>query len=152
MNSMNNTENLNINTNANTNINFDDFLKVKMAVGKVLSAEKLEKSPKLLKLSVDFGETEEVASQVTVDADATGEAVEVTDTPRVLRPRQVLSGIAKTFQPEDLVGKSFVFVINLEPRQIMGMESQAMILAASDEQGLVLFSPTRDIASGSNLG
>lgn len=149
---MNNTENLNINTNANTNINFDDFLKVKMAVGKVLSAEKLEKSPKLLKLSVDFGETEEVASQVTVDADATGEAVEVTDTPRVLRPRQVLSGIAKTFQPEDLVGKSFVFVINLEPRQIMGMESQAMILAASDEQGLVLFSPTRDIASGSNLG
>lgn len=109
----------------NLNVNFDDFLKVKMAVGKVLSAEKLEKSPKLLKLSVDFGETE---------------------------PRQVLSGIAKTFQPEDLIGKSFAFVINLEPRQIMGMESQAMILAASDEDGLVLFSPTRDIASGSNLG
>lgn len=106
-------------------INFDDFLKVKMAVGKIISAEKLEKSPKLLKLSVDFGEA---------------------------NPRQVLSGIAKTFAPEDLIGKSFAFVINLEPRQIMGMESQAMILAASDEQGLVLFSPTRDIASGSNLG
>lgn len=134
---MNNTDNIDI-TNANTEnntveevvvatpaINFDDFLKVKMAVGKVLSAEKLEKSPKLLKLSVDFGEKE---------------------------PRQVLSGIAKTFTPEDLIGKSFSFVINLEPRQIMGMESQAMILAASDEQGLVLFSPTRDIASGSNLG
>lgn len=137
MNNMNNTDNIDI-TNANTEnntveevvvatpaINFDDFLKVKMAVGKVLSAEKLEKSPKLLKLSVDFGEKE---------------------------PRQVLSGIAKTFTPEDLIGKSFSFVINLEPRQIMGMESQAMILAASDEQGLVLFSPTRDIASGSNLG
>lgn len=134
---MNNTDNTDIaNANAENNtveevvvatpaINFDDFLKVKMAVGKVLSAEKLEKSPKLLKLSVDFGEKE---------------------------PRQVLSGIAKTFTPEDLIGKSFSFVINLEPRQIMGMESQAMILAASDEQGLVLFSPTRDIASGSNLG
>jgi methionyl-tRNA synthetase len=137
MNNMNNTDNVEIKT-ANTEnntadevvvvasaINFDDFLKVKMAVGKVLSAEKLEKSPKLLKLSVDFGEAD---------------------------PRQVLSGIAKTFTPEDLIGKSFAFVINLEPRQIMGMESQAMILAASDEQGLVLFSPTRDIVAGSNLG
>mgnify|MGYP003491387710 FL=1 len=70
MNNMNNTDNIDI-TNANTEnntveevvvatpaINFDDFLKVKMAVGKVLSAEKLEKSPKLLKLSVDFGEKE----------------------------------------------------------------------------------------------
>lgn len=130
---MNNTENV------NTNINFDDFLKVKMAVGKVLSAEKLEKSPKLLKLSVDFGETEEISNE-------TGEIISVS------KLRQVLSGMAKTFQSEDLIGKSFAFVINLEPRQIMGMESQAMILAASDEQGLVLFSPTRDITSGSNLG
>lgn len=123
----------------NPNINFDDFLKVKMAVGKVLSAEKLEKSPKLLKLSVDFGEQEEKTN-------------EAGDVSKVSKPRQVLSGIAKTFQPEDLIGKSFAFVINLEPRQIMGMESQAMILAASDEQGLVLFSPTREIAPGADLG
>jgi len=142
MNNMNNTESV------NHNINFDDFLKVKMAVGKVLSAEKLEKSPKLLKLNVDFGETEEVVGETG----ESGESIEANNTPRVSKPRQVLSGIAKTFAPEDLIGKSFVFVINLEPRQIMGMESQAMILASSDEQGLVLFSPTRDIASGSNLG
>jgi methionine--tRNA ligase beta chain len=108
-----------------SNITFDDFLKVKMMVGKVLSAEKVEGSPKLLKLSVDFGEA---------------------------APRQVLSGIAKTFQPEKLVGNSFVFVVNLEPRQILGMESQAMILAVSDDQGLVLFSPTREIQSGAELG
>lgn len=149
MNNMNNTDTTIANTEneainnvasvVNPNINFDDFLKVKMAVGKVLSAEKLEKSPKLLKLSVDFGETEEISNE-------TGEVVSVS------KPRQVLSGIAKTFQPEDLIGKSFAFVINLEPRQIIGMESQAMILAASDEEGLVLFSPTRDIAPGSNLG
>lgn len=110
---------------AQANINFDDFLKVKMAVGKVLAADKVEGSPKLLKLSVSFGEES---------------------------PRQVLSGIAKTFQPEDLIGKSFAFVINLEPRSIMGMESQAMILAAHDDQGLVLLSPTREIESGAALG
>lgn len=122
-----------------SNINFDDFLKVKMATGKVLSAEKVEGSPKLLKLSVDFGE------KIEVQNDA-GETV-MQD-----KPRQVLSGIAKSFQPEDLVGKSFVFVINLEPRSIMGMESQAMILAGHDEQGLALFSPTREVPSGTQLG
>jgi methionine--tRNA ligase beta chain len=111
--------------NPTANINFDDFLKVKMAAGKVLSAEKVEGSPKLLKLSVDFGKES---------------------------PRQVLSGIAKSFQSEDLIGKTFVFVINLEPRQIMGMESQAMILAGHDEQGLALFSPTREIPAGTQLG
>jgi methionine--tRNA ligase beta chain len=126
-------DNINVNTNENKienqvenkNISFDDFLKVKMTVGKVLSAEKVEDSQKLLKLSVDFGE---------------GSA------------RQVISGIAKTFQPEELVGKSFVFVINLEPRNIMGMESQAMILAGHDDTGLVLFSPTREIQAGAMLG
>ncbi|MCF7865756.1 MAG: methionine--tRNA ligase subunit beta [Candidatus Pacebacteria bacterium] len=123
----------------NVNIGFDDFLKVKMAVGKVLSAEKVEGSPKLLKLSVDFNEKEE-------------EKNEAGETVMNNKPRQVLSGIAKTFLPEDLIEKSFVFVINLEPRSIMGMESRAMILAGSDEQGLVLFSPTREIQSGTTLG
>lgn len=112
-------------TPAEDKINFDDFMKVKMKVGKVLTAEKVEGSPKLLKLSVDFGEE---------------------------APRQVLSGIAKTFQPEQIMGNSFVFVVNLLPRQILGMESQAMILAAHDDQGMVLFSPTREIQSGAELG
>lgn len=111
--------------NNTNNISFDDFLKVQLRVGKILSAESIEGSNKLLKLSVDFAEDS---------------------------PRQVLSGIAKTFQPDQLVGKSFVFVINLEPRKIMDMESQAMILAASDEEGLVLFSPTREIKEGAELG
>lgn len=137
------TENANNNTEVeaikSNNINFDDFLRVKMAVGKVLSAEKVEGSPKLLKLAVDFNEKTE----------QTNEAGEVLSTEK---PRQVLSGIAKTFQPEDIIGKSFVFVVNLEPRSIMGMESQAMILAGHDEQGLVLFSPTREIQSGTTLG
>ncbi|MEK9161550.1 MAG: methionine--tRNA ligase, partial [Patescibacteria group bacterium] len=84
-------------------INFNDFQKIEISVGEVLSVEKIENSEKLLKLSVDFGEE---------------------------KPRQVISGIAKTFkQPEKLVGKQFLFVTNLEPRSIMGLESQAMILA-----------------------
>ena len=106
-------------------ITIDDFIKVEMKVGKILSAEKIEKSPKLLKLSVDFGEE---------------------------HPRQVLSGIAKSFEPEQLIGKSFAFVTNLAPRQILGMESQAMILAASDTESLALFSPTTDITTGATLG
>lgn len=106
-------------------ITIDDFIKVEMKVGKILSAEKVEGSPKLLKLSVDFGEE---------------------------NPRQVLSGIAKSFEPEQLIDKKFTFVTNLAPRQIMGMESQAMILAAHDTEGLALFSPTKDIATGSVLG
>jgi tRNA-binding EMAP/Myf-like protein len=160
-----------------SNINFDDFLKVKMTVGKVLSAEKVEGSPKLLKLLVDFGESESKFETISEPAEVktenpstnvsekgVGESSEVTEgaiskdadgagpANLILKPRQVLSGIAKTFQPEDLIGRSFAFVINLEPRSIMGMESQAMILAGSDEQGLVLFSPTREIKSGTELG
>lgn len=140
---VNPTINANPAVNPTTNINFDDFLKVKMAVGKVLSAEKVEGSPKLLKLSVDFGEKNET------EVESKNEVGEIVTQHKT---RQVLSGIAKSFQPEDLVGNSFVFVINLEPRSIMGMESQAMILAGHDEQGLALFSPTREIPSGTQLG
>ena len=89
-------------------INFNDFQKIEIKVGTVLSAEKVEGSEKLLKLSVDFGEE---------------------------KPRQVISGIAKTFkEPEKLIGKQFAFVTNLEPRLIMGLESQAMILASRKQK------------------
>lgn len=77
-----------------------------MRAGKVLSAEPVEGSEKLLKLSVDFGEPEK---------------------------RQVVSGIAKYISPEELVGTTCAFVTNLEPRAIMGLESQAMIMALSTE-------------------
>lgn len=106
-------------------ISIDDFKKVEITLGKILSAEKLEKSEKLLKLSVDFAEA---------------------------APRQVISGIAKQFpDPVELVGKTFPFITNLEPRAIMGLESQAMILAASSEAGLALLSPTIDTPAGTKL-
>jgi methionine--tRNA ligase beta chain len=106
-------------------ITIDDFLKVEMKIGKVLSAEKIEQSEKLLKLSVDFGEE---------------------------KPRQVLSGISKFVTPEDLIGNIFPFVTNLPPRMMVGLESQAMILAVSDDNGLALLKPSKDIIVGSRLG
>lgn len=87
-------------------ISIDDFKKVEIKIGEILSAEKIEGSDKLLKLLVNFG-TED---------------------------RQVLSGIAAHFpQPADLVGKKCPFVTNLSPRQMMGLESQAMILATGGD-------------------
>ena len=85
-------------------ISIDDFKKVEIRAGKIISAEAVEGSEKLLKLSVDFGEE---------------------------NPRQVLSGIAKHISPQDLIGTTCAFVTNLEPREIMGLESQAMIMAVS---------------------
>ena len=114
-------------------ITFNDFQKIEIKVGTILSAEKVEGSEKLLKISVDFGES---------------------------APRQVISGIAKTFPPtgglEKIIGKQFLFVTNLEPRNIMEMESQAMILATHKQkkagEEIVLMKPTKKIPNGSKLG
>ena len=86
-------------------ISIDDLKKVEIRVGEIKSAEKIEGSDKLLKLAVNFG-TEE---------------------------RQVLSGIAAHTEPHALVGKRYPFVTNLPPRSMMGLESQAMILAVGGD-------------------
>jgi methionyl-tRNA synthetase len=93
-------------------ITIDDFKKVEIRAGKVLSADPVEGSEKLLKLMVDFG---------SASAESYGGT------------KQVLSGIAKYIKPEDLAGTTCAFVTNLEPREIMGMKSEAMIMAASGE-------------------
>ena len=88
----------------------DDFSKVEIRAGKILKAEPMPESNKLLRLEVDFGEEQ---------------------------PRQVLSGIAKYFPDvATLIGRTVGFVTNLEPRLILGLESQAMILAVSTEEGV----------------
>ncbi len=93
-------------------ISIDDFKKVEIKAGRVLRAEPVEGSEKLLKLSVDFG---------PASAEGYGGT------------KQVISGIAKHIKPEDLVGTICAFVTNLEPRKIMGLESEAMIMAVSGE-------------------
>ncbi len=106
-------------------ISFDDFLKVELKVGEIIACEAVPKSNKLLKETVKFGD----------------------------EVRTVVSGIAKQFTPEQLVGKKVVFVTNLAPRKICGITSQGMILAAEDENGnFSLVTPEKDVASGTRLG
>jgi len=106
-------------------ITIDDFAKLDLRVVKVLSCEKVEKSDKLLKLKVKCGNEE----------------------------RQIVSGIAGYYKPEELVGKKLVLVANLKPAKIRGIESQGMILAATDKETgkLVLISPDGDINDGAKV-
>lgn len=103
---------------------YDDFAKLDIRVGKVLSAEKMEKSNKLLKLLVDTG----------------------------IDKRTILSGIALHFTPEEMVGKQVTLIANLAPRKMMGIESQGMILMAEDADGkLKLLQPSDLVAPGSTV-
>ncbi len=105
-------------------ITFDEFKKVEMKIGKIISAIPVEGSDKLLKLEVDFAED---------------------------KIRTVVSGIAGHVDLETFIGSQKVFVTNLEPRAILGIESQAMILAGKDGQGLALIQPNRDLPVGTLL-
>lgn len=104
-------------------INIEDLAKVEIKIGKILEVEEVEGSEKLYKLSVDFGEE---------------------------NPRQVVSGIKKYFEKDFLLNKQFAFVTNLEPRKIMRLESQAMILATGEDT-LALLTPTTEMPAGSQM-
>jgi methionyl-tRNA synthetase len=109
---------------AKAEITFDDFSKMDIRVGKVLTAERVEKSKKLLKLSVDTG----------------------------IDTRTVMSGIAEHFSPEEVVGKQVTILVNLAPRKIMGVESQGMILMAEDKDGkLKMLQPNEVVSAGSTV-
>ena len=92
---------------ANEKITIDDFLKVDLRVAKVLAAERVPKSKKLIKLTLDLG----------------------------YEQRTLAAGIAEAYEPEALVGRQVVIVANLEPRMLMGIESNGMVLAASPDGG-----------------
>jgi methionyl-tRNA synthetase len=101
--------------------NIDDVNRLDMRVGKIIEAEKVAKSNKLLKLRVDIG------SEI----------------------RQVVAGIATTYAPDDIVGMHIVLIANLAPAKLFGIESQGMLLAAStDDQGPILLTPRTDIPVG----
>lgn len=114
-------------------ISFEDFKKVDIAVGEILSAEKVPDTDKLLRLSVDLG-------PISLSADQ--------EEKRDIR--QIVSGISSYFPDcSMLVGKKCMFVVNLEPRIIRGLESQGMILAVSTEDGkFSLLTPNEDIPAG----
>ena len=105
-------------------VTIDEFAKVQMTVCKVLSCEKVKKSEKLLKFSLDDGSG---------------------------KPRQIFSGIAKFYQPEELVGKTVVAVTNLPPRKMMGEESNGMLLSAEKDDKLNLLMLSDNVPAGATL-
>lgn len=105
-------------------ITIDDFMKVELRTARILSAERLPKSKKLLKLSVDAGEPE---------------------------PRTILAGIAESYEPEAVVGRLIVIVANLAPRPMMGLVSQGMVLAASTDGGPAMLINPEPAAPGTRV-
>ncbi|HET9620623.1 MAG TPA: methionine--tRNA ligase [Kofleriaceae bacterium] len=105
-------------------IKIDDFAKIELRVGKVLSAQAVPKAKKLLHLSVDLGEAQ---------------------------PRSIVAGVAEAYAPDALVGKQVIVVANLEPATIRGIASQGMILAAGDAQILGLSALDRDVPAGTRV-
>lgn len=104
------------------NIDIETFKQLELRIGTIISAEKVENADKLLKLEVDFGEFK----------------------------RQIVSGIALWYTPEELVGKQCPFILNLEPRKFKGVESQGMLLAGNDEKAILLH-PNQEVPPGTPI-
>jgi len=104
-------------------IAIQDVMKVELKIGNVVSAERVKKSDKLLKLQVNTGEM-----------------------------RQIVAGIGKAYSPEDLIGKNIVVVTNLQPAKLMGVESNGMLLAATGSDGVpVVLMPEKDVEAGAKI-
>ena len=105
-------------------IPFDEFLKLDMRIGKIVEATQIAGSRNLIKMLVDFGEEK----------------------------RQAVAGLLQWYKPEDIVGKKCAFILNLQKRKMMGVESQCMILAADDGKGsVVVLQAEKDISEGSKI-
>ncbi len=105
-------------------ISFDEFQRLDLRIGKIIEANQIPGSRNLIRMIVDFG-TEK---------------------------RQAVAGLLQWYKPEQLVGKKGAFILNLQRRKMMGVESQCMIFAAEDNKGnVVVLQPEKDIAEGSRI-
>lgn len=105
-------------------ISFDEFQKLDLRVGKILEANQIPSSRNLIRMIVDFGNEK----------------------------RQAVAGLLQYYKPEALVGRKCAFILNLQRRKMMGVESQCMILAAEDEKGnVIVLQPEKDIIEGSRI-
>ncbi|MFA6078281.1 MAG: methionine--tRNA ligase subunit beta [Candidatus Omnitrophota bacterium] len=102
---------------------YEDFIKIELKIAKIIEAVEMPETNKLLKLKIDLGGEEK---------------------------RQIVAGIKKTYKPEELIGREVVVVTNLDPRMVMGTESQGMVLCA-DDNGPILLKPDRDVPLGSKV-
>jgi methionyl-tRNA synthetase len=105
-------------------ISYDDFAKLEIRIGTVRAVEAVPETDKLLKCTIDFGE---------------------------LGTRTIVSGIAQWKKPEDLVDRQLPYIVNLAPKMLRGVESQGMLLAASDDDGVALLFPERTLKPGTKL-
>ena len=106
-------------------ISFAEFQKLDLRIGKIIEANQIPNSKKLIRIIVDFGSEK----------------------------RQAVAGLLKYYKPEELVGKKCVFLLNLQRRILAGVESQCMILAAEDNEGnVIVLQPEKDIVEGSKIG
>lgn len=105
-------------------ITFEEFKKVEIRMGRILSCEKVPDADKLLKLQVDFGDFQ----------------------------RQIISGVAESYKPEELEGKILPFVVNLEYRKFKGEESQGMLVATgTGADNVILLEPNKEVEPGSEV-
>lgn len=104
-------------------VTFEDFKKLDIRIGKVLSAERVEGTDKLVRLEIDLGKEK----------------------------RQLVAGIAEVYEPESLIGKELPILVNLEPREFRGIESQGMILAVDVDGKPVLLHPDEEVPPGSTV-
>ena len=105
-------------------ISYEDFAKLDIRIGVVVAAELVPETDKLIKCTVDFGDG---------------------------MVRTIVSGIAEWKKPEELVGRQFPYIVNLAPRMLRGVESQGMLIAASDDEGVALLEPERAVPPGTKL-
>jgi len=105
-------------------ITIEDFQKLDIRIGKVLSAEKVKGADKLIKLEIDFG----------------------------AEKRQVVTGMAEFFAPDYFVGKQIPVIVNLEPRTLKGIESQGMVLSVNTGEELVFLQPEKEVPLGGIIG
>ena len=105
-------------------ISFQEFQKLDLRVGEIVKAEQIAGSRNLIRMRVDFG----------------------------FEKRQSVAGLLQYYKPEELIGKKFAFILNLERKRFMGIESQCMVLAAENEKGnVILLKPEKDIEVGSRI-
>jgi methionine--tRNA ligase beta chain len=104
-------------------IDFSQFEKIDLRIGKIVEAERVEGSDKLVKLQINLGDEK----------------------------RQILAGIGKSYSPEELINKSVAVAINLEPKVMLGLESKGMVLAVKDNNNLSVLVPEKEIVPGSKI-
>lgn len=104
-------------------ITYEDFSRIELKIATILAVERVEGSEKLLKCAIDLGDEQ----------------------------RTLVAGIGKRYEPDELIGVQIVIIANLEPRTLMGIESQGMLLATDDESGPVLLRPMLPVKPGSGV-